>query len=290
MLQASYTSHEKPQTGAKTPCSRLRPFWIGITCSWTQNLGKGTIMMRRLLLSATALAAVAGSALAADLPYRQPPPAYVPPPLFSWTGFYLGGQIGYAWGRDSLSVTNPVLGTFITSSYGPDGVIGGAHVGYNLQLNTLVAGVEGDVEGTDYSTSAAIGGVTFGTKIPVQGSVRLRLGLALDRALLYVTGGAAFAGFDNTYQTIFGFDTISKTRTGWTVGGGIEYAVTDNWTIRAEYRYADYGKFSDYPVNSFPFPLLPGTFVQNAETQHSVRAGFSYKFGGLSAAPVVATY
>lgn len=243
-------------------------------------------MMRRLFLSATALAAVAGSALAADLPSRQAPPAYVPPPpVFSWTGLYLGGQVGYAWGRDSFSVTDPNGVLLVSSSYQPNGVIGGAHVGYNLQLNWLVAGVEGDVEGTGYRKSATVGGVSFATRIPVQGSVRLRLGVALDRALLYVTGGAAFAGFDNSYQTFLGFDEVSKTRSGWTVGGGIEYALTNNWTIRAEYRYADYGSFSDYLVNSAPI----GTFVHHRETQHAVRGGFSYKFGAAPA-PVVATY
>jgi outer membrane immunogenic protein len=243
-------------------------------------------MMRRLLLAATAVAVVAGSALAADLPSREAPPVYVPPPpVFTWSGLYVGAQIGYAWGTDSLSVTDPNGIQVISGSYKPNGVIGGAHVGYNLQLNTLVAGVEGDVEGTGYSSSSAFGPGTFSTRIPVQGSVRVRLGLALDRALLYVTGGAAFAGFDNTYLTGLGFDSVSKTRTGWTVGGGIEYALNANWSIRAEYRYADYGSFNDYLTNSAPY----GTFARHHETQNSVRGGISYKFGAPPA-PVVTKY
>jgi outer membrane immunogenic protein len=243
-------------------------------------------MMRRLFLAATAVAAVAGSALAADLPSREAPPVYVPPPpIFTWTGLYVGAQIGYAWGKDSLTVTDPNGIQVISGSYTPGGVIGGALVGYNLQLNSLVAGVEGDVEGTGYSQSASFGGATFSTRIPVQGSVRVRLGLALDRALLYVTGGAAFAGFDNTYLTGLGYDSVSKTRTGWTVGGGIEYALNTNWTIRAEYRYADYGSFNDYLTNSAPF----GTFARHRETQHAVRGAISYKFGAPPA-PVVTKY
>ena len=204
-------------------------------------------MIRRLLLSATALAAVAGPALAADLPYRQAPPVYVPPPIFSWTGLYLGAQIGYSWGTDNLTGYNQVGALFVSNSSKPNGVIGGAFVGYNLQIGQVVAGLEGDVEGTGYSKSVAVGGLAFATNVPVQGSIRLRLGYALDRALLYITGGAAFAGFENTYSSAAGYDSIGKTRTGWTVGGGIEYAVTNNWTIRAEYRYSDYGTLQRLP-------------------------------------------
>lgn len=248
-------------------------------------------MIRRLLLSASALAAVIGSAAAADLPSRAAPPAYVPPPAFTWTGLYLGGQVGYGWGKDSFSAQSPNSAFFATGSTSPSGVVGGAFVGYNLQLGQYVAGVEGDAEGTSISKSS--GGIlgTQKTKIPVQGSIRLRLGVAFDRALLYVTGGAAFAGIDNTYQTFAGFDSIGKTRTGWTVGGGIEYALNPNWTIRAEYRYTDFGSFNDYPVNSFgPIPVLGlGSFVHHHVTENAVRGGVAYKFGA-PAAPVVATY
>jgi outer membrane immunogenic protein len=246
-------------------------------------------MIRRLLLSATTVATLTGSALAADLPSRQAPPAYVPPPAFSWTGLYLGAQIGYAWGKDSFSAASPFGILFTNASFSPNGVVGGAHAGYNLQIGQYVAGVEGDVDGTSYSGSRVAGFSSVSTKIPVQGSIRLRLGVAFDRALLYVTGGAAFAGFENTYQTFAGFDSISKTRTGWTVGGGIEYALNTNWTIRAEYRYSDYGTFTDYPVNSLAPIFGQGTFVQHTETQHAVRGGLTYKFGAAPA-PVVATY
>lgn len=246
-------------------------------------------MIRRILLSGTAVVAVVGSALAADLPSRAAVAPYVPLPVFSWTGLYLGAQIGYAWGSDSFTATSPISGLFANNSYGPNGVIGGAHVGYNLQLGQYVAGVEGDVDGTGYSKSLGVGFSTMTTKIPVQGSIRMRLGIALDRALLYVTGGAAFAGFDNTYATFAGFDSISRTRTGWTIGGGIEYAINTNWSIRAEYRYADYGSFNDYPVNSLGPIFGLGTYVRHHATQNAIRGGVTYKFGAPTT-PVVATY
>ena len=120
----------------------------------------------------------------------------------------------------------------------------------------------------------------------MQGSICGRLGVAFDRALLYATGGAEFAGFDTTYTGIGTFDQGSHTRTGWTVGGGIEYAVTGNWSIRAEYRYVDFGRFTD----ATPFTFGFGSFVNHHLTENAVRAGFSYKFDSFGGAPVAAQY
>ncbi|MCI0598686.1 MAG: porin family protein [Beijerinckiaceae bacterium] len=228
-------------------------------------------MMRKFLLLAAFLATAAPAA-AADIPSPAPPPAYTPPPLFTWTGFYLGGQIGYAWGTDTVTVFPFGFGTNFT----PNGVVGGAHVGYNLQLNQFVAGLEGDVEGTGISRNFSPGGVVYNTNIPVQGSIRARLGITFDRVLLYATGGAAFAGFETTV-TGFGIDRTSQTRAGWTVGGGIEYAVTPNWSIRAEYRYADFSSFS-HPA---PLTFGVGSSVRHQETENAVRAGFSYRFAPI---------
>src|ERR1700722_9765177 len=101
----------------------------------------GATMIRRLLPSIAAAVAVAGSGAAADLPYGSSP--YTPPaPIFTWTGFYLGGQIGYGWANNNLSGWGPVF-AFSGINYVPNGVVGGAHVGYNLQFNQFVLGVEG---------------------------------------------------------------------------------------------------------------------------------------------------
>jgi outer membrane immunogenic protein len=116
-------------------------------------------MSRKFLLASVGALALTGSAaLAADLPSRAPPPVYLPPaPVFTWTGIYVGGQIGYAWGGGSDNFTgyDPFSGLGIATSIGgtPNGVIGGANVGYNLQINQWVVGLEGSVDGTSLSTS-----------------------------------------------------------------------------------------------------------------------------------------
>jgi outer membrane immunogenic protein len=250
-------------------------------------------------LASAGAVALAGSAFAADLPMRAPPPVYMPPP-FSWTGLYLGGQVGYAFGSIGSSTLSPAGFDFFYPNqfnYSPQGVIGGAHLGYNLQIGQWLLGLEGDVDGTGLSRTYAApfgffggGPLGFGasvhTKLPVQGSIRLRAGLAWDRALLYATGGAAFAGVKTTYASFFGYDSISKTRAGWTVGGGIEYAITDNWSIRGEYRYADFGRYTDILINSATFA---GTSVHSHLTENRVQLGISYKLGAAPAT-VVAKY
>ena len=117
-------------------------------------------------------------------------------------------------------------------------------------------------------------------KTPVQGTIRGRLGFAIDRALFYVAGGAAFAGVTNSYQTFLGYNSTGRTLAGWTIGGGLEYAVNGNWSIRAEYCYADFGSATDYP-----FPALPAGAVKRHTTENTVRAGFSYRFPGLLTTP-----
>ncbi len=240
-------------------------------------------MSRRFFLSAAALAALAGPAFAADIPYRQAPPVYTPTvPLFSWTGLYLGGQIGYAWGTDTLTVYPFGGGT----NFMPNGVVGGAHVGYNLQMNQFVAGLEGDVEGTGINRSYSPGVIIYGTKIPVEGSIRARLGVAFDRVLLYATGGVEFADIQNNFSGFPGYTQFSQGRAGWTIGGGLEYAVTNNWSVRAEYRFADFGHLDNFNVVPFGF----GTQVRHHVNENAVRAGFSYKFESFGPAPVAAKY
>jgi outer membrane immunogenic protein len=255
-------------------------------------------MRRQFLLASVGAIALTASAAAAELP----PPA-PPAPIFTWTGLYVGLQIGYAWDYDptTLIAQNPatlaVFNSSVTSD--PNGVIGGAHLGYNLQIGQLVAGLEGTVDGTTISGTtgnALVGAVQ--TKEQVQGSIRLRLGYALDRVLLYATGGAAFTGINNTYfagsALIAGFpgafqEEISRTRSGWTVGGGIEYAITNNWSIRAEYRYSDFGHYEDYPF-AIGVPLGGTLFVEHHLTENQVQLGVSYKFDSSALAPVVARY
>jgi outer membrane immunogenic protein len=272
--------------------------------------------------------ALAGSALAADLPSRAPPPVYLPPaPIFTWTGVYLGGQIGYAWTNhksdyyhngfyylDPIGQIDPV---YFADGYhhnqNASGVIGGAHVGYNLQINQWVLGLEGDVDGSSLSKTVNFSPystyyadfipTSVHTSLGVQGSIRGRIGIAFDRVLLYGTGGVAFGGFNTSINTTYGgnilypnyfggHDSFSSTRVGWTAGGGIEYAVTNNWSIRAEYRYTDFGRTTNYLVNSYT-PFFGEAIYSNVRhhlAENRVQVGFSYKFDTYHPAPVVAKY
>jgi len=240
-------------------------------------------MIRKFSMATAVLMAATGSALAADLPSRRPPPpVYTPPPLFTWTGFYVGGQIGYGFGHDSIYSRG--AGVFTGTS--PNGVVGGAHAGYNYQINQFVVGLEGDVDGTSLSKSVtAFNGVTYGSRLPVEGSVRGRVGYAWDRALFYATGGAAFADIQNSYSGPTGFTSNSTGRVGWTVGGGVDYALTNNWSVRGEYRYSDFGR------TNYQAPTPAAVTVGNHVTEHAVRVGFSYKFDMYAPpAPVLAKY
>ncbi len=253
-----------------------------------------------------AAATLAGSPFAAEPAPTPPPPA----PIFTWTGLYVGGQIGYAWGQDPVSWLGIseddelAAGTF---GHTPQGVIGGAHVGYNLQYNQwAVLGPEGSVDGTSLSKTLVVpvndfmgdtpGSITSTSQANVQGSIRGRLGIAWDR-----TAGVAFTGFNTTIVDTTGFftgvpgtnATFSNTRAGWTAGGGVEYAVTDNWWVRAEYRYSNFGHTTDFPfVGQLPFPDS-FVFLQHHLTETQVQVGFSYRFDWTAppaAVPVVAKY
>ena len=258
-------------------------------------------MIRKFLLSTAAIAAFAGTAAAADLPSRRAPPVYLPPPIpvFTWTGLYIGGQVGYEFGKTNAYASRGATGAGVAlNSASPDGVIGGAHIGYLFSTQSLfggagmlgtggVIGVEGDVDGANYKSTYALGPLNDYTKQNIQGSVRGRLGVAVDRALFYATGGVAFGGLSNTYVNAAGLtDSLSHTRVGYTVGAGVEYAVTNNWSVRAEYRYTDFGSFTDNLANSTGGAIN----VRHRETDNRVQAGFSYKFNTFGPAPVVARY
>ena len=253
-------------------------------------------MLRKLLL--------ATATFAADLPSNRAPQVFLPPPIpvFTWTGFYAGVQAGYAFGRTTVTETS-LTTTPVTVNVGrPDGFIGGLHVGYNVSTQSLpvfgklvpgfgsgfVLGIEGDVDGVSDHAVSSFGVITESFRNVVQGSARGRLGIAVDRALFYATGGAAFADFQDTFTSGRGFDEFSHTLVGYTVGGGLEYAVANNVSIRAEYRYSDFGNY-----NSLSFAAFRPNVVNNAErvTIQRVQVGISYKFDNIvPATPVVARY
>ncbi|QCI63500.1 outer membrane protein [Phreatobacter stygius] len=245
--------------------------------------------MKKFLLAGAALAALASGAQAADLGVqRVAVPSAILVPAFSWTGFYAGAHIGWGSARSSYRDNT---GTFFNSSLTSNGVFGGVQVGYNWQINQFVLGVEGDVSAGGLSkrtTDTTVGSLTFGdsyrTSVPFLGSLRVRAGLAADRALFYVTGGLGVATFSDKYfdasvgptGTTF---SSSSTRVGYTVGGGIEYAFTQNWTAKVEYLYYGFGDRSNiFTAND--------RFSQNI---HTVKLGVNYLFSTGPGA-VVARY
>ncbi len=250
------------------------------------------ITMKKFLLAGAAVAALATGAQAADLGSpRGPIAAAVVAPVFNWSGVFVGAQIGYGWGRTAVTATTAGLFDPANSgSYSTNGITGGVHLGYNWQVNNIVLGVVTDIEASSLRGSARAGTVDYFTRLNWQGSTRARLGVAIDRVHVYATGGVAYAGID--YRT---FDIgnpagvgASGTRFGWTVGAGVEYAITPNWVASLEYRYTDFGRRN---VN-FAFGGSPVTTVDSASFKthtHTVRAGVSYLFStGPSA--VVARY
>lgn len=225
----------------------------------------------------TAFVAMTAVGAAADLPSRkavQAPPVIAP--AFTWTGFYVGSQIGWQQQSNKYDVGN---GTYDTNR--GNGFVGGVHAGYNHQVGSIVVGLEGDIEfanlQTKYDTLDA--GIPWGYsgKVGPQGSLRVRFGYAFDRVLVYATGGLAAANVEHTFYDNSDVNfpvTHSKTATGWTLGGGVEYALSSNWTARAEYRYTDLGTIkSDNSATAW------GSIDTNRLTSHAVRIGLTYKFG-----------
>jgi len=225
----------------------------------------------KICIAAIALLLSSTAAFAADLapqPVEPEAPVVLP---FSWTGFYVGvhagGVFSDAKGSDSL------LG--ISSNFNNNGFIGGAHAGYNMQFdNNIVIGLEGDIDYTSLSESksSVVSGVFGSAKFESdwQGSIRARLGYAMDRFMPYLTGGVAF-GDEQVSISIptIGADSASKTRVGWTVGGGVEYAIDQNWILRGEVRYTDFGK------QGFVFFNDP---IKSRFNEVTATVGVSYKF------------
>jgi len=279
--------------------------------------------MKRFLLGGTALVAMfAGSAMAADMPVR--PVLKAPPPMvvaYSWTGCYIGGNVGWAHEHDKLRTVVPaappnnINATAITAitnaglaTISGDGVTGGGQVGCNWQNGMWVWGVEGDIDFLDAKATRNTGNVVE----PVSGrtvrsidsvgkdwlaTIRGRAGFAFDRVLVYATGGAAFAQFkiakDFAWDFADGCPVVNvlndchvggrnSTQTGWVVGGGVEWALSGNWSIKGEYLHADFGNQNYTTLNrgpGFQTPATTQSAVHNVKaTLDIARAGLNYRF------------
>lgn len=247
--------------------------------------------MKLTIYAGLASTLLIGSAAAADLraPVKAPPPAPVIV-AYNWTGFYIGAHVGGAWGRKEWV-------DFETGGFGPlgshdvSGFLAGGQVGVNWQApgSNWVLGIEGDGSWTDASGDHTFGPLSMHSKLKWLATVTGRLGYAWDRVLIYAKGGVAFAGIE--HDLLFGVAapiaaSADKSRTGWTVGGGIEYAFAGNWSFKAEYNFMDFG---DKDV-TFVGPIGgPGGPLRIDSQVHVAKFGINYRFGGFGG-PVVARY
>jgi outer membrane immunogenic protein len=281
-------------------------------------------MTRRSIGYWTTLALILGGvhlAAAADLPpaaqvYKAPPAVAA----YNWTGFYIGGNVGGAWGSFDPSTTTafanfPVAGYILAAdvpavnaagqqSIKPSGFTGGFELGYNLQAGSFVYGVEGDIESLHLSGNSTSGPVIYPNTLPAGfcplncftinsaaninwlATARGRLGIAANNWLFFATGGAAFTTLRGTFSFTDTVPTtesasISSSRTGYTVGGGAEVRLWDNWSLKAEYLFVDFARVSVNSSNliSAGFPIPGQVFAHSIDLKANIaRAGLNYHF------------
>ncbi|MEA2863650.1 MAG: outer rane immunogenic protein [Bradyrhizobium sp.] len=271
----------------------------------------------RVAISASIAALIAGTvaASAADMPVKAAPYIAPPAPIYTWTGFYLGVNAGIGGDR----VDYPFRGDFRERPFTGDvnltsfGGFGGVQGGYNWQAGNWVLGVEADIEGTNIKSrlNASVSAPPFlnaslstGTELKYFGTARGRIGYAFDRVLVYATGGYAFGSEDTRLDaslttgglipigTLRVIDGGNNTNTfhfsrrhdlsGWTAGGGVEYAVTPNLSLKTEYLYLRFDRNNVFASNHFA--------IDDQINLHTLKFGVNYKFGPWGANPVVAKY
>jgi outer membrane immunogenic protein len=231
------------------------------------------------LVVAAGLPLCCGAASAADSPVPRAPVAPVasaPAAIYTWTGFYIGGQVGAGVSRSSWS--DPMTGGNNTFTSGA-GLLGGGQVGANYQWNALVLGVEGDFNWAGLKGSGSdFLGDTIGTETQWTSTVAGRVGAAFNRLLIYGKGGAAFARDRSTFTDLAGNSATSAlTRSGWTAGVGLEYGITQNWSAKIEY---DYLSFGSRPLNFTT--VTPTTYASNTSLSvQKIKAGINFRFGGV---------
>ncbi|MBN9236847.1 MULTISPECIES: outer membrane protein [Phyllobacteriaceae] len=220
--------------------------------------------MKRYFIAFALLATPISGAFAADAVVDLPVAS-----TFDWNGAYLGGQAGYGWGRaDNSFPSNPAA----EISGSVDGGFGGLYGGWNIQNGNFVGGIDADINysGIKGTSTNAATGESLNTKVTWTGDIRGRVGYAMDNLLIYGAGGLALGGIKVNVSNAGGtFASASETRAGWTLGAGAEYAFSNNWVGRAEYKYTDFGKVG------YSAPAGDGSVEVNTNT---LAIGFAYKF------------
>jgi outer membrane immunogenic protein len=221
-------------------------------------------------------------ALGADLPlYAKAPPAASQ--VYDWSGFYVGVFGGGGYGNHNFNnASGPAGNANFTQNYSSQGPLAGGELGYNVQSGSVVGGVEADfawfdINGNDNFDNLTLG-VNNATSLRSAGTLRARGGIAVDRMMLFFTGGWAYGDLRHTStDLVSGVDQFTSPRSGLTAGAGISYALTDNLIGKFEYRYYNFGTFSRSGV---PILTANGQLPYNVDNTYSVvTLGFDYKFG-----------
>jgi outer membrane immunogenic protein len=233
---------------------------------------------------------ISGSAYAADLPVDRN--VYVPVVpvvpvvrLFNWTGFYVGGNVGYGLAHDSLDISPN--GRLVSIPESLTGAIGGVQVGANWQIVNTVFGIEADVQGSGQSHSTALTQTIAATsltptitaisntdKVTSFGTLRARAGIASNHALAYLTAGLGYLSFSsNVTLAGLGSASFSGTELAGVFGAGMEFAFLEHWTVKAEYLF-----LQTRNISSSPFAAAPSVVLNARIFENIFRAGVNYLF------------
>lgn len=249
------------------------------------------MMLRKTMIGAVGFLAMTATAFSADIYQGQTgglkddTSESVSAP---WAGLYLGGNLGYAWGNTDVSSSN---GGFDEDSasigHKTDGVLAGAQAGYNVQRGSFVIGVEGEIGylGASGDKKVIESPDNFGdSELSAYGALAARLGIATDRALYYVKGGVALARAESAAGDLIDGSAdvdpvdatkLDETLAGYAVGGGVEYALSSNWSVKGEYLYMNFG--DETSTNA------EGDSFTHEIDLHTAKVGVNYKLGGETA-------
>lgn len=262
--------------------------------------------MKKLLLASVAFSLAATAAMAADAPvrhkryvkapvYKAPPPMAYIPPVYEWSGFYVGGHVG--WGHMREQATTQAAGALLaigaTNTVTSDQLIGGVQTGYNYMISPhVLLGVEGEFTWLTqkYSTATATLApptiLTYTAGPDWVATAAGRLGYVQDNMMIYAKGGGAW--LDSKYGALqtpaAGVPfSASDVRTGYMIGGGLEYGFSPNWTAKAEYAYLDFG------TNTYNVGFGGATTPTSIKTDmQQFKLGLNYRFNGFGKMPGLA--